>query len=98
MKDFLYRTISEEAEVTDEDGNPVKVSAWRTRNSNGHRMIGVEFGKQRIEFNIGDDYEQHAKLVIDLLDKMCSDPCNLPAAPNVELTGAERASPAKRPR
>lgn len=82
MKDFLHRTISADAEVTDEDGNAVKVSAWRTRNSNGHRMIGVEFGKQRIEFNIGDDYEQHAKLVIDLLAKVCSDPCNLPVAPN----------------
>ena len=86
MKDFLYRTISEEAEVTDEDGNAVKVSAWRTRNSNGHRMIGVEFGRQRIEFNISDDYEQHARLVMDLLDKVCSDPCELPKAPNAEVS------------
>jgi hypothetical protein len=82
MNDFLYRSISEEAEVTDDDGNAVKVMAWRTRNSNGHQQIGVEFGKQRIEFNIGDDYEQHARLVIDLLDKVCGDPCELPNAPN----------------
>lgn len=41
-------------------------------------MIGVAFGNQRIEFTIGDDYEQHARLLMELLDKVCSDPCNLP--------------------
>lgn len=78
MKDFLYRTISEESEVSDEDGGKIKVSAWRTRNSNGRRSIGVEFGKQRIEFTCGDDYERHAKLVIELLQKVCGNPCDLP--------------------
>ena len=78
MKDFLYRTVQEDAEVHDEDGDKVAVSAWRTRNSNGHRSIGVSFGDQRIEFTCGDDYEQHAKLVRDMLDKMIDNPCKLP--------------------
>lgn len=82
MKDFLYRTIREEAEVLDENGSTIKVSAWRNRDSNGCRSIGVEFGKQRIVFNIVDDYEQHALLVLDLLNKVCINPCNLPQAPN----------------
>lgn len=78
MQDFLYRTVTEEAEVFDEDGKKVKMCAWRTRNSNGHRSIGVEFGRQRIEFTICDDYEQHARRLIELLDKVCSHNCTLP--------------------
>lgn len=78
MKEFIYRTITEEANVFDEDGNQVPVRAWRTRNSLGHRSIGIEFGSQRIEFAIGDEYEGHARLMIDLLEKVCRNPCELP--------------------
>lgn len=79
MKDFLYRTVEETTEVYDEDGEKIQVSAWRTRNSNGSRSIGVSFGKQRINFDSGDDYEQHAILLRDLLTKIINHPCNLPS-------------------
>lgn len=79
MKEFLHRTISEEAEVTDENGDPVKLRVWRTRTSAGYRCIGIEFGQQRIEFTIGDSYEEHARIACALLEKMCESPCMLPA-------------------
>ena len=78
MKDFLHRTVTTEAEVFNEDGDKIMMRAWRTRANNGHRMIGVEFGTQRIEFTMSDDYEQHARKLIELLDQVCSHPCALP--------------------
>lgn len=79
MKNFIHRTISEESKVFDEDGNIVKVSAMRTRTSAGYSAISVEFGKQRIDFTIGDSYEEHARLVIDILGRICDNPCLLPS-------------------
>jgi len=74
MKDFYYRTVSEEAEVLDEDGEQIKVRVSRTRTSNGFLNIVVEFGSQKIEFNI----EEHARMVRDMLTKICNNPCELP--------------------
>ena len=78
MKDFLLRTVSEEASVFDEDGNKLEIYVHRTRNSNGHRSIIIKFGNQSIEFSIGDEYEEHAMLVRDMLDKIINDKCLLP--------------------
>jgi hypothetical protein len=78
MKNYVYREITEEAEVVNDDGDTLKVRALRTRNSNGAQGIVVLFGKQRIDFNIRDECEEHARLVISLLQKVCNDKCELP--------------------
>lgn len=78
MNDALYRTITEETEVLNEHGAVIKATAWRIRSNNGHRAIGIRFGDQQIEFSIGDDYEEHARIVRNLLDVVISNPCNLP--------------------
>jgi hypothetical protein len=83
MQDFLYRTITEEVEVKTADGDTVKVAVWRTRNSRGVQNIVIEFGGQRIEF-CETEYEQHARLVADLLVKVCKNPCALPEPPAFE--------------
>lgn len=80
MKDYLSRKIKEEAYATDEKGNSFKATAWRTENSTGEGEIGIGFGHQKMIFDL-DDHELHARLVISLLEKICSSPCDLPVLP-----------------
>ena len=81
MKDFLYRTISEEAVVIEENGNSLNLKASRTRNSNGQSSISIQFGTQKIDFQVPQNYEQHARQMATLLNAVCDNPCDLPPIP-----------------
>ena len=51
MKDFLHRTITSVPVDIIDDSTKMKISATRTRTSEGFSSIVIKFGTQKIEFD-----------------------------------------------
>lgn len=82
MKNFLMREISESVIVHDSDGDEIEIKAVRTRTSGGTAMISVRYGNQSIVFDHPDDYEQHTRELLKVLESVVDDFCELPGTPS----------------
>ena len=81
MKDFLLRTVSDSITLKDQEGNEIRVTATRTRNSNGHAGITLDVGTNRVLDLSSDleDYQGAAVAIAELLTHIAAEPCALPS-------------------
>jgi adenosine/AMP kinase len=77
MDTVLLKMISEQVTVRDDEGQKMTLRVWRQRTSDGRNCIGVVYGATVMQFNT-NDYEKHAKELLNLLQKICDDKCELP--------------------
>ena len=74
MKNFIMREIKEESD----DGS---MSVSRMRNTNGYASIIIMVGDKSITFDNridGDEYQQKAFTLANMIDTICMDSCKLP--------------------
>lgn len=80
MREFIFREVTEECLVMDNEGTSLKLSVTRSRNSNGDAAIKIRFGYDDVvTFTADVDYELSARLLAEMLVKIADNRCELPS-------------------
>lgn len=77
MRDFIFRQVSVQCDVFDDEGTSLKLAVTRTRNSHGVQSVSIIYGFDTV-LTFNGACEDAARSLSKMLAEIADHPCDIP--------------------